>query len=75
MNDYLSFQQDAFINRKVKETRKRSRLTNAFSSKSANILQNFNKSSRNLIEKQCSDLVKPISNLLAQVKLVIIMIR
>lgn len=63
-----SFQQDAFINRKVKETRRRSRMTNAISSNSANILQSFKKSSRTLIEKQSSDLVKPISNLLSQVR-------
>ena len=43
-------------------------MTNAISSNSANILQSFKKSSRTLIEKQSSDLVKPISNLLSQVK-------
>ena len=47
-------------------------MTNAFSSSSAsaNILQSFNSSSRKLIEKQSSDLVKPISNLLVQVDMI-----
>ena len=63
-----SFQQDAFINRKVKETRRRSRMSNAISSNSANILQTLKKSSRKLIEKQSNDLVKPISNLLSEVR-------
>ena len=61
------FQQDAFINRKVKETRKRSRLTKAFNSNSSNILQSFTKPPRNATEKQSQELVKPISNLLNQV--------
>ena len=63
----LRFQQDAFINRKVKETRKRSRLTKAFNSNSSNILQSFTKPPRNATEKQSQELVKPISNLLNQV--------
>ena len=65
------YQQDAFINRKVKENRKRSRLTKAFSSNSATILQSFkaDANSRNQVERQSSELVKPISSLLNQVRI------